>query len=84
MINHISLFSGIGGFDLASEMIGWNNIATCEIEEFPRRVLKYYWPKAYHHDDVKTLTIEKLDYELSKTIGSSWRTNDIVLTGGFP
>lgn len=81
---HISLFSGIGGFDLASELMGWQNIASCEINPFGRKVLEYYWPNAYHHDDIKTLTYTKLNEELTKKHGANWRADDIVLTGGFP
>jgi DNA-cytosine methyltransferase len=81
---HISLFSGIGGFDLASEWMGWQNIASCEINPFGRKVLEYYWPNAYHHDDIKTLTYKKLNEELTKKHGAEWRADDIVLTGGFP
>lgn len=81
---HISLFSGIGGFDLASEWVGWTNIVSCEINPFGRKVLEYYWPNAYHHDDIKTLTYTKLNEELTKKHGADWRADDIVLTGGFP
>lgn len=83
-MHHISLFSGIGGFDYASQLMGWENIASCEINSFGRKVLEYYWPEAYHHDDIHTFTYERLDYELTKRKGTRWRTNDIVLTGGFP
>ncbi|WP_409024932.1 DNA cytosine methyltransferase [Flectobacillus longus] len=81
---HISLFSGIGGFDLASEWMGWKNIVSCEINPFCNSVLKHYWPEAYHHNDIKTLTYEKINKELNKRFGIRWRTDDIVLTGGFP
>jgi DNA (cytosine-5)-methyltransferase 1 len=81
---HISLFSGIGGFDIASEWMGWTNIVSCEINPFGRKHLEYYWPEAYHHDDIHTLTYEKINEELTKRFGSNWRTNDIILTGGFP
>jgi site-specific DNA-cytosine methylase len=80
----ISLFSGIGGFELAAEQMGWQNIVSCEINPFGRKILQHYWPNAYHHDDIKTLTYEKINYELSKRFGTRWRTNDIVLVGGFP
>jgi DNA (cytosine-5)-methyltransferase 1 len=81
---HISLFSGIGGFDLAAEWAGWTNIVSCEINPFGRRHLEYYWPNAYHHTDIHTLTIEKINEELTKRHGEQWRTDDIVLSGGFP
>lgn len=81
---HISLFSGIGGFDLASTWAGWENIVSCEINPFAQRILKYYWPETYHHNDINTLTYKKIDEELSKRKGPNWRTDKIVLSGGFP
>lgn len=81
---HISLESGLGGFDYAAEQIGWTNGVSCEINSFCRTILSYYWPDAYHHDDVFTLTGEKINYELSKRYGTHWRTNGLVLTCGFP
>ena len=48
----ISLFSGVGGFELASEWMGWQNLLSCEINPFGRKVLEYYWPESYHHDDI--------------------------------
>ena len=78
-MQHISLFSGIGGFDLASEWMGWENVASCEINPFGRKVLDYYWPNAYHHDDIHTLTKELL---IEK---SNWNEQEpTILTGGFP
>jgi len=77
-MNHISLFSGIGGFELAAEWAGWNNIASCEINPFGRKVLEYYWPNAYYHDDIHTLTKEILDEK------TDWKSDELVLTGGFP
>ena len=81
---HISLFSGIGGFDLASELMGWKNIVSCEINPFGNRVLKYYWPNAYHHDNIYTLTYDAINTELIKRFGTHWRNDDIIVTGGFP
>ncbi len=71
-MNHGSLFSGIGGFDLASEWMGWNNVFHCEWNEFGQKVLKYYWPKAISYGD-----ITKTDFTIHRG------TIDI-LTGGFP
>ena len=80
---HFSLFSGIGGFDLASEWAGWNNYLSCEINDFGNRILKYYWPYAYHHTDIHTLTYDTINDELSRRFGD-WRKEPIILTGGFP
>jgi DNA (cytosine-5)-methyltransferase 1 len=83
-VKHISLFSGIGGFDLAAEWAGWTNLASCEINPFGRKALEYYWPNAYHHDDIKTLTGSTIEYEAQKRYGPDWRTDGVILSGGFP
>ena len=69
---HASLFSGIGGFDLASQWMNWQNVFNCEINEFCRKILKYYWPKAIQYGDIKTT-----DFEI-------WKGKIDILTGGFP
>jgi DNA (cytosine-5)-methyltransferase 1 len=71
-MRHGSLFSGIGGFDLASEWMGWENVFHCEWNEFGQKVLKYYWPKAITYND-----ITKTDFSIHRG------TIDII-TGGFP
>jgi DNA (cytosine-5)-methyltransferase 1 len=71
-MKHGSLFSGIGGFDLAADWMGWENIFHCEIAEFPRKILNHYWPNADCHEDIK-----KTDF--TKYYG----TVDII-SGGFP
>jgi DNA (cytosine-5)-methyltransferase 1 len=74
----------VGGFDLAAEWMGWKNIASCEINPFGRKVLAHYWPESYHHDDIHTLTYQLLNEKMEEKFGTRWRTDDIVLTGGFP
>jgi DNA (cytosine-5)-methyltransferase 1 len=71
-LNHGSLFSGIGGFDLASEWMGWNNAFHCEWNEFGQKILKHYWPKAIPYEDI------------TKTDFTIWRGKIDILTGGFP
>lgn len=71
-MRHESLFSGIGGFDLASEWMGWENVFHCEWNEFGQKVLKYYWPKAITYNDI------------TKTDFSIHRGTIDILTGGFP
>ena len=53
-MKHGSLFSGIGGFDLASHWMGWENVFHCEIEPFPRKVLKHYFPNSICYEDIKS------------------------------
>jgi DNA (cytosine-5)-methyltransferase 1 len=75
----ISLFSGIGGFELAATWAGWDVISSCEINPFGQRVLKYYWPNAYHHSDIKTLTRESIEKN------SNWNPlKATIVVGGFP
>lgn len=45
---HASLFSGIGGFDLAAEWLGFRNAFHCEINPFCTRILKYHFPDAIY------------------------------------
>lgn len=71
-MTHASLFSGIGGFDLAAEWAGWTNRFNCEIDPFCQRVLKYHFPNAEQYTDIRTT-----DFTL-------WRDRIDVLTGGFP
>lgn len=57
----LSLFAGIGGFDLGLERTGgFKTVAFCEIEPFCRRVLAKHWPDVPCYDDVRTLTGERL------------------------
>ena len=57
----LDLFSGIGGFSLGLERTGgFETVAFCEIEDFPRRVLRKHWPEVPIYDDVRTLTASRL------------------------
>jgi DNA (cytosine-5)-methyltransferase 1 len=71
-MTHGSLFSGIGGFDLAAEWIGWENKFHCEWNEFGQRVLKHYWPNAESFHDI------------TKTDFTKYANQIDILTGGFP
>lgn len=57
-MRYLSLFSGIGGFDLGADRAGWTCIGQCEIDPFCRAVLAKHWPTVWRHDDVRTLTAE--------------------------
>lgn len=72
----LDLFSGIGGFSLGLERTGgFETVAFCEIEEFPRKVLRKHWPEVPIYDDVRTLTADIL--------GRDGIAVDVI-TGGFP
>jgi DNA (cytosine-5)-methyltransferase 1 len=71
-MRHGSLFSGIGGFDLAAEWMGWTNVFHCEWMEFPRKVLDYHFPDADSHIDI------------CKTDFTKYANKIDILTGGFP
>lgn len=71
-MRHGSLFSGIGGFDLAAEWMGWENIFHCEWMPFPRQVLHYHFPNSISYED-----ITKTDFTIH-------RGSIDILTGGFP
>lgn len=71
-LRHGSLFSGIGGFDLAAQWCGWKNVFHCEINEFCNYVLNYYWPKAVAIKNI-------IGYEWKK-----WKGKVDVLSGGWP
>jgi len=67
-----SLFGGIGGFDLAAEWVGWENVFHCEWNNFARKVLGYYWPDSISYYDIK------------ETDFTPWRGKVDIISGGFP
>lgn len=71
-MNHASLFSGIGGAEVAASKMGWQNLFHCEIQEFPRKVLDYWFPNSESYEDI------------TKTDFRKWKGKIDVLTGGFP
>jgi DNA (cytosine-5)-methyltransferase 1 len=71
-MRHGSLFSGIGGFDLAAEWMGWENKFHCEWNEFGQKVLHHYWPNAESFNDITKTDFKKYANKID------------ILTGGFP
>lgn len=69
---HGSLFSGIGGPEIAAEEMGWKNMFHCEINPFGRKILDYWFPNSKSYEDI------------TKTNFTEWRGKINVLTGGFP
>lgn len=50
----VSLFAGVGGFDLGLERAGHECIGQVEIDSRCRDVLSRHWPSVPRHDDVQT------------------------------
>ncbi len=74
-MNHLDLFSGIGGFSIGLEKVGFNTIAFCEKEDYCRMLLQKHWKGVKIYNDIK----ECKGKEIKETYG---RVD--ILTGGFP
>jgi DNA (cytosine-5)-methyltransferase 1 len=71
-MRHGSLFSGIGGFDLAAEWMGWENVFHCEWNEFGRKILNHHFPEADSFEDITKTDFRKYEGTID------------IISGGFP
>jgi DNA (cytosine-5)-methyltransferase 1 len=71
-MKHGSLFSGIGGFDLAAEWMGWENVFQVEIDKYCTKVLEKNFPNTKRYGDIKEFD------------GTKYRGLIDIISGGFP
>jgi DNA (cytosine-5)-methyltransferase 1 len=71
-LRHASLFTGIGGFDLAASWMGWENVFQCEIDPFCQKLLQYWFPEIELFSDIKTSNFTNYHGKID------------VISGGFP
>ena len=76
-LNHLDLFSGIGGFSLGLEATGYfDTVAFCDFDPYCQKVLRKHWPWVTIYDDVKELNSERLS--------ANGHTKIDIITGGYP
>ena len=73
----VSLFAGVGGFDLALERSGVKVVASVEIDQKASAVLAKQFPNAKLFNDIKGVTGEQL-------INAGFDPENGIITGGFP
>ena len=71
-MRHGSLFSGIGGFDLAAKWMGWDNVFHVEQDAFCRQILSHHFPKSEPHEDIETFN------------AAAYAGRVDIISGGFP
>lgn len=77
MLTGVSLFAGVGGFDLAMQRNGVKVVATVEIDKKCNEVLAKHFPSAKQFTDVTTTTGKDL-------LDAGFDPRNGIITGGFP
>lgn len=86
-LTHFSLFSGIGGIDLAAHWAGFQTVGFCEKEPYCQKVLNKHWPGVPIWEDIRNVTRESVEAQLRKVVmpGEAEEVSTIdLISGGFP
>ena len=87
-MNHLDLFSGIGGFSLGLEKAGFTTKAFCEMDPFCKLVLNKHWKDIPVYDNIKTLHGTQIEKGLIPVMSLLGDKADIeikfVYYGGWP
>ena len=76
-MTHLSLFTGIGGLDLAAEWAGFKTVGQCEWADYPTKVLEKHWPDVPRWRDIHDLSANDF-------VRRTGRTTVDCISGGFP
>jgi len=74
-MTHLSLFTGIGGIDIAAEMAGFETVGQCEFADYPTQVLEKHWPQVPRWRDIHDVTANDFRYGHIKVLplnGVQW------------
>ncbi len=78
-LTHLSLFSGIGGLDLAAEWAGFKTVGQCEWADYPTKVLEKHWPDVERWKDIHELSADEFIRRTGIEKGEL-----TCISGGFP
>lgn len=78
-LTHLSLFSGIGGLDLAAEWAGFKTVGQCEFADYPAKVLEKHWPGVPRWRDIHELQADEFVQRTGIRPGEL-----TCISGGFP
>jgi DNA (cytosine-5)-methyltransferase 1 len=76
-LTHLSLFTGIGGLDVAAEWAGFKTVGQCEWADYPTKILEKHWPDVPRWRDIH-------DFSADEFIRRTGRREVTAISGGFP